>query len=515
MTPVAAATADEEGFAAIITPDGETGRAEMERRAGSAAAAFEAMGLGEGSVVAILMRNEATFIEASIAAQRIGAFAVPMNWHATPAEIMHVILDCCPDLMIAQADLLTAPGLELPSWLRVIATPTPAATKTAFGIDPRRCLVPAGVQEWEEILRGHAPRVGPDAAPRGVIIYTSGTTGKPKGVKRQPMDPAMLRRNIQCFVDTYGLAPDVRTLLVTPLYHASPGGFARYAATRGELLVLEPRFDPERFLALIEQYRINTVTAVPTMFVRLLKLPAAVRDRYDVSSLRWVSHTASACPVEVKKAMIDWWGPILHEVYGGTEVGIAVHCDSQEWLSRPGTVGRAIHGAEIRILDEAGAVLPSGRSGEIFIRNRNYAEFTYINLPEARAEVEQDGFVSIGDVGWLDEDGYLFLADRKRDMIIFGGTNIYPAEIESVLVQHPDVADCAVIGVPDADFGEVAVAVVKPAENATPHADTLRAYLARTLAGYKLPRRFTFVSSLPREESGKLMKRKLRESAVG
>ncbi len=379
-------------LASIITPDASVDQAVLQHRASAAATGFTALGLGEGSTIAILMRNDIPFIEASIAAQKIGAFAVPINWHSTATEILYVLNDCRPDVLVVQADLLATPGLTLPSDLAVIAAATPPATAAAFRISAAACTVPDGLRDWESFVANHAPRTAPDAPPRGAIIYTSGTTGHPKGVKRVPMDAELLARNIRCFIDTYGLAPDVRTLMVTPLYHASPGGFARYAATRGELLVLAPRFDPEEFLALIEKHRINTITAVPTMFIKLLKLPEAVRARYDVSSLRWVSHTAAACPVDVKRAMIDWWGPILHEVYGGTEVGIAMHCTSGEWLDRPGTVGRVVDGAQVRILGDDDSLLPAGETGEIYVRNPNYADFTYINHPDARIETEKDGF---------------------------------------------------------------------------------------------------------------------------
>lgn len=512
MNSATAQAALEDHLASIITPDAIIDQSTLEHRARSAATGFEAMGLGEGSTIAILMRNDIPFIEVTIAAQKIGAFAVPINWHLTANEIHYVLDDCKPDLIVAQADLLNIPGLELPKDLKVIVTATPPSTAAAFRLDSAICGVREGMTDWDRFVASHQPRRKPDARPRGAIIYTSGTTGHPKGVKRVPMDKDLLARNVQVFCDTYGLATDVRTLLVTPLYHASPGGFARYAATKGELLVLAPRFEPEEFLALVEKYQINTITAVPTMFIKLLKLPKEVRERYDVSSLKWVSHTAAACPVEVKQAMIEWWGPILHEVYGGTEVGIAMHCSSEEWLTHPGTVGRVVDGAEIRILGDDGREVPQGREGEIYVRNPNYADFTYINKPEARAEVEKDGYISIGDVGWLDKDGYLFLGDRKRDMIIFGGTNIYPAEIESVLVQHPDVADCAVIGLPDAEFGEVVAAYIQPAAGAKPTEQGLIEFAEKNLARYKIPRRFAFVDKLPREESGKLMKRKLRDA---
>jgi long-chain acyl-CoA synthetase len=498
-------------LARITTPERTVEQDELDRRASAAAGGFEALGIGEGRTVAILMRNDIPCVEASIAAQKVGCYYVPVNWHSSPDEVIYVLEDCSADLLVVHADLWRSIEGRVAESCHVRIVPTPDYIAEAFKLAPEVCVPPAGMETWDDFIAKNTPRNAPDAPPRGAVIYTSGTTGKPKGVKRVPMDPALAARNVDVFRHTYGLAPDVRTLIVTPLYHASPNGFARYAATRGELLVLAPRFDSEEFLATVERYRINTVTAVPTMFVKLLKLPKEVRERYDTSSLRWVSHTASACPPEIKHAMIEWWGPILHEVYGGTEVGIAVHCSSEEWLQRPGTVGHCIDGCEMRIYSDDGVILPPGEPGEIYVRNETYAEFTYINRPDERAAVERDGFISIGDVGYVDEDGYLFISDRKRDMVIFGGTNIYPAEIESALIQHPGVADCAVIGLPDPEFGEVVAAYVKAANGTAPSESDLRAFLAERIAKFKIPKTFAFLPELPREESGKLMKRKLRD----
>ncbi len=498
-------------LASITTPERTTEQDELERRATFAAGGFGAMGLAEGNTVATLLRNDIPCIEASVAAQKVGCYYVPINWHSSPDEVLYVVEDCAADLLIAHADLWHEIAGRVPESCHVLIVPTPTFIADSYRIPSETCGVPAGMETWDDFIEKSEPRTEADAAPRGAVIYTSGTTGKPKGVKREAMDPALAARNVGVFRHTYGLAPDVRTLITTPLYHASPNAFARYAATRGELLVLAPRFDPEQFLATVEKYKINTVTAVPTMFIKLLKLPSETREKYDVSSLRWISHTASACPPEVKQAMIDWLGPILHEVYGGTEVGIAIHCDSEEWLKRPGTVGKCVEGCEMRIYSDEGELLPPGEPGEIYMRNENYSDFTYINRPEERAKSEKDGFISIGDVGYTDEEGYLYISDRKRDMVIFGGTNIYPAEIESALIQHPGVADCAVIGLPDAEFGEVVAAYVKAAEGAAPSEDDLRGFLAERIAKFKIPKTFTFLPELPREESGKLMKRKLRD----
>jgi long-chain acyl-CoA synthetase len=276
-------------------------------------------------------------------------------------------------------------------------------------------------------------------------------------------------------------------------------------------LVLQPRFDAEELLQLIERHRITHFHIVPIMFVRLLKLPDAVRARYDLSSLRFVIHGAAPCPPDVKRAMIEWWGPVIHEYYGSTETSLVTHCDSAEWLARPGTTGRPMEGIEIRILDAEGRVLPPGATGDIHVRSPRIADFTYHNQDRTRRAMERDGFVTLGDVGYLDEDGYLFLNDRSRDMIISGGVNIYPAEIEAALHTLPGVHDCAVFGIPDPEYGERIAAVIEPRPDARLTADLVVDYLRPRLANYKLPAHIEFRSDLPREDSGKIFKRKLRE----
>jgi long-chain acyl-CoA synthetase len=295
------------------------------------------------------------------------------------------------------------------------------------------------------------------------------------------------------------------------MYHIAPNIFALAIAALGDRLVLQPKFDPLQLLQMIEEHAITTLNVVPTMFVRLLRLPKDERERYDLSSLTHAVHNAAPCPPEVKRKMIQWWGPVIWEVYGGTESGPATACDSADWLSHPGTVGRPIEGSTIKILDDEGTQLPAGEVGEIFVHSSTNSEFTYHGLEIERAEIEKHGLITLGDMGYLDGDGFLFLCDRKRDMVISGGVNIYPAEIESALIGIDGVADCAVFGVPDPEFGESLLAVVEKAPGSTITAKSVRDRLESVLARYKVPRRIEFGSNLPREDSGKIYKRKLRD----
>jgi len=309
----------------------------------------------------------------------------------------------------------------------------------------------------------------------------------------------------------YGLKPGARAILPGPLYHSAPNSFGIRAGKLGGALVLMPRFEPEEFLELIERYGIDTIFMVPTMFIRLMKLPEEVRRKYDVSSLRHVIHAAAPCPSDVKRAMIDWWGPVIYEFYGSTESSAVTFATSEDALRKPGTVGKISPGAELRFLGEDGRVLPAGEIGEIYSRMAELADFTYHNKPEKRAEIDRDGFITSGDVGYIDEDGYVFICDRKRDMVISGGVNIYPAEIESVLHAVPGVHDCAVFGIPDAEFGEALMAVVEPQAGVTLDAADVRARLKTSLADYKVPKHIEIRTGLPREDSGKIFKRRLRD----
>jgi long-chain acyl-CoA synthetase len=310
----------------------------------------------------------------------------------------------------------------------------------------------------------------------------------------------------------WGLLPDPSTVVMMngPMYHSAPAAYAMGSARLGLPIVLQPRFEAEDMLRLIARHRVSHMHIVPTMFVRLLRLPAEVRKKYDLSSLRWITHGAAPCAPAVKRQMIDWWGPVINEYYGATETGIVVWHNAAEALVKPGTVGRVVDGATMRIVDEQGRDVKQGEVGEIYLRGPLVSEFTYNNDDAKRREIALGDLVTVGDVGYQDADGYLYLCDRKRDMIISGGVNIYPAEIESVLIQMPGVRDCAVFGIPDEEFGEQICAHVEPLGGSPIDASAVRSWLGQHLARYKVPRVVEFAAALPREDSGKIFKRKLR-----
>jgi len=343
------------------------------------------------------------------------------------------------------------------------------------------------------------------------IIYTSGTTGKPKGVVRTPSSDQKREETRAMLAGIFQLGEGERTVIPAPMYHAAPNVYAMAAALLGMDMTIMGRFDAEEFLRIVERNRVTVVQMVPTMFVRMLALGTEVRESYELSSLRWIVHAAAPCPPEVKRAMIEWLGPIVAEYYGGTETGPVTYCTSEEWLSHPGTVGRPIERAQVRILDEQGRELPTGEPGEVYSWLDAFPDFTYANDEDKRRAVERDGLISCGDIGYLDDDGYLYLNDRRSDMVISGGVNIYPAEIEACLLALDGVRDCAVFGIPDEEFGEALAAHVELDEGAQLGEDDVRNHVRGRLAGYKTPRQVRFDQSLPREDSGKIFKRRLRE----
>jgi len=365
---------------------------------------------------------------------------------------------------------------------------------------------------WEA-LRDAAPLcTDAQRTPRGPMLYTSGTTGRPKGIRRHAATPQQAQRTVEKSRLCYGIVPGMRALLNAPIYHSAPNGYVVGVSQMPEAtLLLEQRFDAERTLQLIEQHRLTHAYLVPTLYVRLLRLPEDVKRRYDLSSMRHVSSTGSPCPPEVKRAMIDWWGPVFNESYGSSELGYMTYVTSAEALAKPGSAGRALPGCELAILDEQGHALPPGQPGLIYARQPTLVDFTYQGNDAARRAMEHDGFLTMGDVGYLDRDGYLFIVDRSADMVISGGVNIYPAEIEQALLGLTGVDDCAVFGIPDDEFGEALAAAVQPRAGAQLGADDVRAFLRGRLAGYKVPAVVTFHQTLPREDTGKIFKRKLRE----
>ncbi|MFP6582334.1 MAG: AMP-binding protein, partial [Candidatus Hydrogenedentota bacterium] len=316
---------------------------------------------------------------------------------------------------------------------------------------------------------------------------------------------------IEVMSGVLGVVPGASTVIPAPMYHAAPNAFSIFAVQLKTFCVIMPRFDAEDFLRIVEQNKISHVQMVPTMFIRLLKLPEEIRNKYDISSLEYVIHDAAPCPPQTKKAMIDWWGPISHEYYGSTEMSAVTVCSSEEALKYPGTVGKALERSIVKILDDDGNELPANEIGNVYGNLLTNTDFTYQNDDEKRADMDVDGLLSCGDIGYLNEDGFLFLCDRASNMIISGGANIYPAEIESVLIEMDGVKDCAVFGIPDADFGEKVAAIIEPESENGISADAVQAFLRERIAGYKVPRHIEFRDNLPREDSGKLFKRKLKD----
>jgi long-chain acyl-CoA synthetase len=498
-------------FLGIISGQRRRSHAEVAGRVDRIAGGLQKLGVGQGDSVCILMRNDIAFIEAAYAAMRLGAYAVPVNWHFKPEEISYILKDSGTSVLIGHADLLHPMREPIPAGITVLSVPPPPEILASYTIDPDHVAAPDFALELESWLERQPPYDGPALPQPSNMIYTSGTTGHPKGVRRNAPTPEQSAASERMRAMIYGLKPGARALLPGPLYHSAPNSFGLRAGRLGGVLVLMPRFDPEQFLRLIEAERIDTIFMVPTMFIRLMKLPDSVRAKYDMSSLRHVIHAAAPCPAEVKRAMIDWWGPVIYEFYGSTESGAVTFATSEDALKKPGTVGRIAPGAELRFVGEGGEVLPQGEIGEIYSRIAGIPDFSYHNKPEKRAEIDLDGFITSGDVGYIDGDGYVFICDRKRDMVISGGVNIYPAEIEAALHALAGVHDCAVFGIPDQEFGEALMAVVEPQAGVTLDPPAIRAQLKNSLADYKVPKHVEIQQNLPREDSGKIFKRRLRD----
>ncbi|MBX3529407.1 MAG: AMP-binding protein [Rhizobiaceae bacterium] len=499
--------------ATIITIDEAIAGPALRERVGRVAAGLRGLGVGRGDCICILMRNDSAFLEATLAAQQLGAYAVPLNWHFRRDELLYVIGDCHPKVLLVHDDLLGEVVTDLAATLKVVVVPAPPALRRAFRSPPLPATA-TGHEFWPDWIGALEPlreEAGP--APDSVI-YTSGTTGNPKGVRRRPLAPELAQAAARMRAAVYGIGPGDRVLMTAPLYHAAPNFFSLRAVRLAERLVLLPRFEAEEFLAAIERHGITHVYAVPTMFVKLLALPAQMRDRHDLSSLRFVLHAGGPCAPAVKQAMIDWLGPVINEYYGSTEHGPLTFCTSAEWLAHPGTVGRAAPDCMLAIEDDEGNRLPTGGIGEVLGRNMAHSDFTYSGRQAERDALQRGDLILTGDVGYLDADGFLYLCDRKRDMVISGGVNIYPAEIEGVLAEMPGVADSAVFGLPDDLYGETLMAIVQPRADAQLEPGAIRQFLAARLAAYKVPALIEIHEHLPREESGKIRKRLLRDSAL-
>lgn len=421
---------------------------ELDERSNQGAHLFRKAGLRPGDMVAVFLHNTPRFLEAVWAAQRSGLYFVCIPTRLTAPELSYLLEDSGAKALIYSSALAD-----------VVRAATEEVTGLAlFSADGETSLSPGF-----ESMRAEMPNTAiDDEAPGQDMLYSSGTTGKPKGIKRprptggiaEAMPVTLLARNL------YTMDEETIYLCPAPLYHSAPLRFSMAVNQLGGTVIIMGKFDPERALALIERYQVTHAQWVPTHFVRILKLPPELRAKYIHSSLRCVFHSAAPCPVEVKQAMLDWWGPIVHEYYSSTELNGLTAVTPEEWLRHKGTVGRAVIG-KIRICDEKGNALPPRAEGVIYFEGGNRIE--YHNDPEKTRQAANDhGWTTVGDIGWTDEDGYLYLTDRQSFMIISGGVNIYPQEVENLLVTHPKVADAAVIGAPDSDLGERVVAVVQP-----------------------------------------------------
>lgn len=485
--------------------------ATLQDHAARAATGFAGLGLRPGDAVAVMLRNDIPYLELIVALDRLGVHLVAINWHFQVEEAAFILRDSGAKAFVVHADLLPGVASGVPDGMPVLVVPTPPEIVDAYRLPEPPPALPAGALCWPEWRDRFAPSTAERVPSVGSMLYTSGTTGRPKGVMRLPGTPAQHQGSLRVRSIASAARPGMRCAVVGPLYHAGPNAAARVALELAQDIVVLPRFDAEQLLQTIERHRITHLSLVPIMLVRLLKLPEPVRAAYDVSSLENVTHGGSPCAPEVRRAMIAWWGPIVNETYGSTEAGLITFVSAADWLARPGTAGRPFPGTSIRILDEQGRELPPGEVGEIYVdTGDNALPFTYRHNEAQRRAIERDGYITNGDVGYVDADGYLFITDRKRDMIISGGVNIYPAEIEHALVGHPLVADCAVFGVPDAEFGEAVAAAVVRAPGSAIDAAHVRDWLRERVAGYKVPRHVEFHDALPRDSMGKVFKNRLR-----
>jgi long-chain acyl-CoA synthetase len=477
---------------------------ELNARSNQLAHCFRAAGLNRGDHVALFMENHIQYMAVVWAAMRSGLYLTAINSYLTPGEVSYIVEDCGAGAFITStAKTETVAQVDFP--VRV-------TTRLMVG------GVAEGFDSYEETVSAFPETNIADESTGTLMLYSSGTTGRPKGVKRAlpTVVPGEADPSIMHFKTLYDFRDSMVYLSPAPMYHAAPLAYSLWAQMYGGTVVIMERFDPLEALTLIERYRVTHSQWVPTMFVRMLKLSDEERARHDLSSLEVAIHAAAPCPVPVKQQMIGWWGPKLFEYYAGTEGNGSTIINSHEWLKKPGSVGRTTV-AKLHILDEEFNELPAGSEGTIWFSGGG--DFEYHNAPEKNAESHRTGGLStLGDVGYVDEDGYLFLTDRKAYMIIAGGVNIYPREIEDILVTHPAVADVAVFGIPNDDLGEEVKAVVQPIDMATAGpelAAELLAFCAQHLARYKVPRTLDFEAELPRLPTGKLYKRILRDRYMG
>ena len=471
---------------------------ELEATANQGAHLFRSLGLKRGDHIAILLENHPRFFQIVWAAQRAGLYYTAISWRLQQDEVAYIVENCSAQVLItsvARKDVVE-PLKERLGGLH------------CYMLDG----VIDGFQSWESALLEQPTDMIDDPAEGGPMLYSSGTTGYPKGIKRPLQEEPYGEGGMNLAGLLWGMGEDAIYLSPAPLYHAAPLNFCMGALRYGTAIVVMEHFHEVEALKAIEQHKVTHGQWVPTMFVRMLKLPQEVRDQYDVSSLQCAVHAAAPCPIPVKEQMIDWWGPILNEYYAGTEANGFTHITSEQWLTHKGSVGQPLN-CEVHICNDEGEELPPGEAGTVYFGNGG--EFEYYNDEEkTKGSRHAKGWSTLGDVGYVDEEGFLYLTDRKNFMIISGGVNIYPQEAENVLITHDAVVDVAVFGVPNAEFGEEVKAVVQPRDmsHAGPELELeLMEFCRSQLSHVKCPRRVDFREELPRHPTGKLYKRLLKD----
>lgn len=514
-TLIAPFAAEKPNEPALIDDFGETTWAEFNARVNQLVHALRGAGLKTGDVFGVVSGNRREYLEAFAAAAHGGWLLAPINWHLVAEEVAYILADSGARALLVDARFIelgeaTMLHPERPTLNAVVIMGEEAST---FADETEQAI------PYEEFIGSQSTEEPEDQTAGGPMFYTSGTTGHPKGVKSalsQTGAPIETLKMIgEGLSGMLAMPPGGRSLLVGPVYHSAQWAFSFLPMLAGSSIIMRHRFDEAETLRLIDDYQVTNTHLVPTQFTRMLRLPENIRADYQGKSLSIVWHGAAPCPPEIKRQMIDWWGPVISEYYGSTEGAIVTTVSSDDWLKKPGTLGQPVPIMEVIVIKEDGTRAETGESGQLYVKNLMGSDFEYHNAPEKTAEAHlEPGVFTFGDIGYVDEDGYLYMSDRKIDMIISGGVNIYPAEIEATLVGHDAIVDAAVFGIPNDEFGEEVKAAVELAHGITASdelAEDLINYCREHLAGYKIPRSIDFEEKLPRHPTGKLLKRLLRD----